>query len=225
MEFPAAGPDRAGNLPPEGRVRRPGHRRDRERLPRDRNKPSAVLLLPTAGRGPQPTPTGVEADALRLEERCLLFRSRDGISSLQGRRPVVSGSGAGFHADRRLPRVLSRPRRCLLRRWRAGRLAGGRLLRRLDHVEGRRSVQGAARNGRLVGLELKPRIPSQRELQEQAHHESGRRTFCRLAGGSQAPYTWMAAACARQDTPHNRPAAALSAPLEALARRRLLLSR
>ena len=52
-------------------------------------------------------------------------------------------------------RLLSRPDGPLPRRRRGGEPASGRLLRRLDHVLGRRSLQGRARHSRLVSRDLR----------------------------------------------------------------------
>src|ERR1700693_2361250 len=87
---------------------------------------------------------------LRVEGPGLVLGRRRPAAPVPRGRLVVCRPFAGLPIAPELLRLLSRARRCLLPRRRAGGGPGGRLLWGLDYCRHRRAVQRRRRHGRLV---------------------------------------------------------------------------
>ncbi|CAA9246705.1 MAG: hypothetical protein AVDCRST_MAG04-1899, partial [uncultured Acetobacteraceae bacterium] len=150
LEVPAAARPGAGPTAGADRVRRPHGRRNRGGVPGAGNLAPACLLPAPDRVHRLRAGARVRTQLLRVERRSPLLdhprrRQGGGAGGLE-----LPGPGARL---RRHPRPLGGVRRrdgTVLRRRRGGDAAARRLLRRLDHAEPQRAIQGRPRQHGLV---------------------------------------------------------------------------
>ena len=149
LGLPAPAAPGARERPGHGRVRRPDDRRQHARLPGAGDQPPAGLLHPGGRRAHRP------AGGVRGRTFCE-FKGQAkyfdvAVGDRRAERAVWTYPDPTLALRRHPGLLFLLPQQDgrLLGRRRAGAAAGGRLLRRLDHQQDRRPVQG---RGRYLGL-------------------------------------------------------------------------